>query len=58
MNKYLTSFLIFLLIFIMEAIPFLYKDSYSFEDMKWGWIIALPLVFLIRDIYMEKKQKK
>lgn len=57
MNKYIQSILLFGIVLIFEAVPFLYKESYDIMDMKWGWIIGLPLVLLIRNIYEEGKAK-
>lgn len=58
MNKYVQSILLFIIVIAFEAAPFLYKETYAIIDMKWGWIIGLPLVLLIRNFYDEGKSKK
>ena len=58
MNKYLTTLLIFGFILAMEAVPFLYNDSYTSRDMKWGWIVGMPLVFLIYSFVKNDKASK
>ncbi len=58
MNKYIQSTLLFIIVLIFEATPFLYKSSYSIDEMKWGWIIGIPLVWLIKNYYEEGKAKK
>lgn len=58
MNKYIQSILLFGIVLAFEATPFLYKETYEIEDMKWGWIIGLPLVLLIRNFYKEGKSKQ
>lgn len=57
MNKYIQTLLVFIIILILEVIPVLYKEGFEFEDMKWGWIIGIPLIFLIGRIYRESKAK-
>lgn len=47
MNKYLKSILLLGIILIFEAVPFLYNDTYAIQDMKWGWIVGMPLILLI-----------
>lgn len=47
MNKYLQFLLGALIILVLECIPFLYNDAYTLKDVRWGWIIAFPLAFLI-----------
>jgi hypothetical protein len=58
MNKYLQSILLFIIVLVFEAVPFLYRDTYQIVDMKWGWIIGVPIILLLRDFYEESKTKK
>jgi hypothetical protein len=55
MNKYLQSFYILIIVFLFEATPFLYNDTYEWGDLKWGWIIGLPIVWFIRNLYGERR---
>ena len=57
MNKYLQAIIGMGIILIFEAVPFLYKETYSIEDMKWGWIIGFPLVFLIASFFKKGKDQ-
>jgi hypothetical protein len=58
MNKYLQSILLFIIVLVFEAVPFLYRDTYQIVDMKWGWIIGVPIILLLRNFYEESKTKK
>jgi len=58
MNKYIQSILLFGIVLALESAPFLYKETYEIKDLKWGWIIGLPIILLIRNFYEEGKAKK
>ncbi len=44
-------------IFLMEAAPFLYNDAYTMKEMKWGWIVGMPLVLFFWDAYQKGKSE-
>ena len=58
MNKYLQAFLFLAFIVINETAPFLYNDSYTIRDIKWGWVIGFPLILIIANQFRENKNKK
>ncbi|MGI9525675.1 MAG: hypothetical protein ACR2MS_01035 [Weeksellaceae bacterium] len=58
MNKPLQFLLTVALIFVYECIPFLYKESYSFNDIDWTAIIAIPLGIFIWTYFSEKQKNK
>ncbi len=58
MNKYLQCILGMGIIFLLEATPFLYNDAYTWADMKWGWIIGMPLVWLVWAARKERREKE
>jgi len=47
MNRDFTPILLFVVLLILEFMPFLYQDSYSSSDISWGWIFGLPLALLL-----------
>lgn len=47
----LRVFLAFGIIILIESIPFLYDNNYKIIDMKWGWIIGVPIVLIIKYYY-------
>lgn len=55
MNKYLQSLLFAAAIILMESVPFLYNDSYTIQDIKWGWVVGMPLVLLVANVVKGKK---
>jgi len=50
MNKIFQVVIVFVIILIFEAVPFLYNDTYTVKEMKWGWIVGFPLVMVIYHI--------
>lgn len=57
MNKYLQSLLFALAIIIMESVPFLYNEAYTIQDIKWGWVVGMPLVLLVANLVKGNKEK-
>lgn len=57
MNKYLQSLLFAVAIILMESVPFLYNDAYTIHDIKWGWVIGMPLVLLVANVVKGNKKK-
>lgn len=57
MNKYLQSLLFALAIILMESVPFLYNEAYTIQDIKWGWVVGMPLVLLVANLVKGKKEK-
>lgn len=57
MNKYLQSLLFALAIILMESVPFLYNEAYTIQDIKWGWVVGMPLVLLVANVVKGKKEK-
>lgn len=55
MKTYIKVLLLMVFIFIMEAVPFLYDEAYALKDMKWGWIVGMPLVLFFWDTYQKGK---
>ena len=58
MNKYLQSLILLFVLFLVELVPFLYNEDYSYKEMKWGWIIMVPILLLIRNTQLEERAKK
>lgn len=58
MNKYLQTVLLFVIIIILELTPFLYRESYSFSEMKWSTAIVISLGVFAWITYQDKKSKK
>ena len=58
MNKILAFVLTAAIIFVFECIPFLYKDSYSLNDISWKSVIAIPLGILIWTYFSDKQKEK
>ena len=57
MKTYVKVLLLILFIFVMEAVPFLYNDAYTLKDMKWGWIVGMPMVLFFWDAYQKRKSE-
>lgn len=57
MNKYLQSILFAVAIILMESVPFLYNEAYTIQDIKWGWVIGMPLVLLVANVVKGNKEK-
>lgn len=57
MNKYLQSLVFAVAIILMESVPFLYNDAYTVQDIKWGWVVGMPLVLLMANLVKGKKEK-
>lgn len=55
MNKYLQSLLFAAAIILMESVPFLYNEAYTIQDIKWGWVVGMPLVLLVANVVKGKK---
>lgn len=53
MNNYLQPLLFAAAITIMESVPFLYNEAYTIQDIKWGWVIGMPLVLLVANLIKE-----
>ena len=58
MNKYVQLLLLFAFIAINEVVPFLYNDSYTIRDIKWGWLIGYPIILLIANSFRKEKSKE
>ena len=58
MNKYLLVFLFLVFIMINETLPFLYNESYTIRDIKWGWVIGFPLLLYIAKSFKKDEPKK
>jgi hypothetical protein len=43
---------------INETLPFLYNESYTIRDIKWGWVIGFPLVYFIAKSFENKDPEK
>lgn len=57
LNKYLLTAIFLLAILVMESVPFLYNDEYSISNIKWGWVVGFPLVYLISRFVTEGRRK-
>ena len=58
MNKYVLALLLLAFILINEAAPFLYNESYTIKDIKWGWVIGYPIIFFIASSFNKAKNKE
>ena len=43
---------------INETLPFLYNESYTIRDIKWGWVIGFPLLLYIAKSFKKDEPKK
>lgn len=44
-------------VIISESIPFLYNDAYTVKDMKWGWIVSIPILIIAKNFFDKRKKK-
>lgn len=58
MNKYVQVILLFAFIVLNETAPFLYNDTYTVKDIKWGWIVGFPIILLIANSYMKNNTQE
>lgn len=57
MNKFIPPFVFALAIILMESVPFLYNEEYTIQDIKWGWVVGMPLVLLVANVVKESRVK-
>lgn len=43
---------------ISESIPFFYNDAYTVKDMKWGWIVSIPILIIAKNLFDKRKKKR
>ena len=58
LNKYIMTAIFMVAIIVMESVPFFYNTDYTIADVKWGWVIGFPLVFLLSRVVMDNSQKE